>query len=205
MFGSIFSEGSGFNIFVGRIVDVIWLNILTVICCLPIVTIGTSLTAMYSVLFKMIEDKEGYISKDFFRAFKENFKKTSIVWLIILTLLFITRYEMRVVDKIEELKSFAIIFHVVMVLILLGFTYVFPLMARYENTIKNTIKNAYIYVGLCLPQTLLIIAVTYIPAYLVYRVMNFYFVIVSFGVASIGYMNSKIFLHIFKKYEKKPR
>lgn len=67
-----------------KVVDLIWLNILFVICCIPVFTVGAALSAMYSVTLKMCVNEEGAISQDFFKAFRENFKQATILWGIML-------------------------------------------------------------------------------------------------------------------------
>lgn len=57
-----------------RIFDLIILNLLFIICSLPVITIGTSLSALYSVTLKMVRNEEGYIVRGFFKAYKENLK-----------------------------------------------------------------------------------------------------------------------------------
>ena len=74
----IFSMDNPFFQFIGKLVDLVWLNILTLVCCLPVFTAGAALSAMYSVLIKMALKEEGVITKPFFRAFKENLKKMGI-------------------------------------------------------------------------------------------------------------------------------
>ena len=63
-----------------RIFDMMCLNVLWLVCSLPIFTIGASTTAMYTVMLKVVKNEEGYIVKGFFKAFKENFKKSTIIW-----------------------------------------------------------------------------------------------------------------------------
>ncbi|HAX53555.1 MAG TPA: hypothetical protein DIW07_01855, partial [Lachnospiraceae bacterium] len=65
-----------------RVCDFILLNILWMICSIPLFTIGASTTALYTVMLKIVKNEEGYIVKGFFRAFKDNFKKGTIIWLI---------------------------------------------------------------------------------------------------------------------------
>ena len=62
-----------------RIFDMMCLNVLWLVCSLPIFTIGASTTAMYTVMLKVVKNEEGYIVKGFFKAFKENFKKSTII------------------------------------------------------------------------------------------------------------------------------
>ena len=58
----------------GKMADLMWLNILTLIFCIPVVTVGASLTAMHYMALKIVRNEECYITKGFFKSFKENFK-----------------------------------------------------------------------------------------------------------------------------------
>ena len=68
----------------GRLADFIILNLLWVVCSIPIITIGASTTALYTVMMKLVKNEEGYIAKGFLKAFKENFKQSTIMWIIFL-------------------------------------------------------------------------------------------------------------------------
>ena len=80
----LFDLDNPFFRFISKLVDVIWLNILWLIFSIPMVTIGASTTAMFSVTMKMARDKEGYVFQGFWKAFKENFKQATIIWIILL-------------------------------------------------------------------------------------------------------------------------
>ena len=82
--GGLFNINNGFFRAIGRIIDVCWLNILWVLTSLPIITIGASTTALYYTSMKMIRNEAGYVSSDFFRSFKDNFKQSTIIWLLLL-------------------------------------------------------------------------------------------------------------------------
>ena len=69
-----------------KICDMCCLNVLWLVCCIPVFTIGASTTALYTVMLKMVKNEEGYIFRGFFKAFKENFKQSTIMWLILLVL-----------------------------------------------------------------------------------------------------------------------
>ena len=70
--------------FLSRLTDLFILNFLFLICSIPIVTIGASATALYSVTLKMAKNEESYIFSSFFRAFKNNFRHSTISWMILL-------------------------------------------------------------------------------------------------------------------------
>ena len=71
---NLFNMDNAFYRAVGKMVDLIWLNLLTVLCCIPVVTAGASLTAMYYVSLRMVKNEESSITKNFFKSFKENFQ-----------------------------------------------------------------------------------------------------------------------------------
>ena len=66
----------------GIMADLLILNLVTLVCCLPIVTAGAAFTAMHYVLLKIVRGEEGYVVKTFFRAFKENLLQGTILWII---------------------------------------------------------------------------------------------------------------------------
>ena len=76
-----------------RICDMMCLNVVWIVCCLPIVTIGASTTALYSVMLKMVKNEEGYIFRSFFKAFKENFRQSTILWILFAVLGIIWRID----------------------------------------------------------------------------------------------------------------
>ena len=72
--------------FLGKLADLMILNILFLLCSIPIFTIGASLTGVYYVCLKIKEQEEGYIVRNFFKSFKQNFVQSTIIWLIMLAL-----------------------------------------------------------------------------------------------------------------------
>ena len=64
--------------------DFLILNILWLVCSVPVITAGASTTALYSVMFKIIKKEEGYIIKSFLKAFRQNFKQSTIIWLLLI-------------------------------------------------------------------------------------------------------------------------
>ena len=59
--------------FLGKMADLMILNLLVIFCSIPIITMGASLTAMHYVALKIVRNEEAYITKDFFKSFKCTF------------------------------------------------------------------------------------------------------------------------------------
>ena len=80
-----FNMDNKFFVFMGRVADLLLLNFLCILCCIPVVTAGASITALYYVTLKMARDEESYIARSFFRSFKQNFKQATIINIIMLS------------------------------------------------------------------------------------------------------------------------
>lgn len=145
-----------------KICDMVCLNILWLICCIPIFTIGASTTALYAVMLKLVKNEEGYIFRSFFGAFRDNFKKSTIIWLILALLGFMCIVDLRVAGMLEGALSIAMrsLFIAVGFVIVSVMTYSFALTARYENNIRATFRNALILTLGKLPYTLLMFIIS---------------------------------------------
>ena len=137
----IFNMDNKFFTFMGRVADLIILNLLFLLCCIPIVTIGPAITAMYYVTMKMVRNEEAYIARSFFKSFKENFKQGLGIWLIALVLIILEFMDFIIMKQLSGgiytvVKYGLLVIALIMVMIL---QYVFPLLAKFVNTVKNTI------------------------------------------------------------------
>ena len=73
--------------FLTKIADLMVLNILFCVTSIPLITIGASWTALYSVTLKMVRDEEGSVSRSYFRSFRQNFRQATLLWLGVLVVL----------------------------------------------------------------------------------------------------------------------
>lgn len=189
--------------FLNKATDLVILNVLYIICSLPVFTIGASTTALYYVSLRMAKDEEGYIVKDFMRSFKENFKQATVIWLILLFIGIVLGGEFFLINRMEGTPAFVIECVVCIGLLLFAFEflYVFPVLARFENSIKNTMKNA-LFIGISqIPKTLVMLFFCAIPMYLILASLKWLPLFVAFGFSVIGYTNACLMNKIFKKFE----
>lgn len=196
--------------FIGKLGDLILLNILWIICSIPIFTIGASTTAVYYVTLKLVRDEDGSTIKSFFHSFKTNFKQATVIWLILLVagallgfdFWFFLSGQMAVKGTARMVLS--AVFGGMLLLYLFIATYVFPLQSRFYNTVKRTLFNAFFMSVRHLLQTIGIIAIDLGIAVAGYFAM-FYFpqmalLLILFGMPLIAFVNSYFFTAIFKKY-----
>lgn len=142
--GNMFHPDSPVIRFLWKMADLIALNLVWLICCVPIITIGPSTTAMYCVAREIAKGNWPGIFKTFFSAFKSNFKQSLLVFLILLVPICLVAVYLLfaasgALDQVVWLKvlSYVAVF-------IIGFicTYAYPLMANFDNTVGNTLKNA---------------------------------------------------------------
>ncbi len=139
-----FSTDSHFYKFMSRLTDVFKLNFLWLLCSLPIVTIGASTIAAFSVTLKMVDDNEGYIAKDFFKAFKANLKQGIVMSFVSILCAWVIYLDFQIYRAVETNGWLYLAIGVVTTYIFaFSMLYVYPLLARYENTIFNTLKNSF--------------------------------------------------------------
>ncbi len=191
----------------GRLADFIILNLLWVVCSIPIITIGASTSALYTVMLKLVKNEEGYIAKGFLKAFKENFKQSTIMWIIFLliSIVFVVDFVSIKLMSDEIGGILQILFLFMGALLAAWMVYAFALQARFVNTVKNTLKNAMILVFAKLPFTVLIVLLTVGPVLvtfltvrtLVIGVMVWFFA----GVSLVAWLNSYLLRFVFKKLE----
>ena len=190
-------------IFFSNLTDILILNVLCLLCCLPIVTIGPAITAMHYVTLKMARDEEGYVLKSFLKSFKENFKQSVIVWLgfLAISIVFFVDYRLLKGMETENANTFLMVLAAIYLFICLVTMYIFPLMARFENTLKQTVKNALFMCILHIFKTVIIAVIYAIPFALLSVHYNFIMVFFLVGLAGPAYFNSYFWKSIFKKYE----
>lgn len=212
MLQGLFNMDNPFWRFMGLLADLIILNILFVICSIPIFTIGASTTALYTVTLKLAKKQEGYVASTFFKAFKDNFKQATLIWLIALGCGILLGLDIFVLNAMnvpgERVISYILIF--IVLLYVMTLSYVFPLQCKFENPIKQTIKNALLLsIAHFFPRTILVLILHAIPVFLLWLDVanNMVFMlayvfpfmsIIGFGV--IAYLSSKNFNKVFAKY-----
>lgn len=201
--GKIFDLDSPFMRILNRVGDLMIMNFLVIICCIPIITVGASYTAMHYVFLKMVRDEEGYLVRGFFKSFKENFKQATIIWLIMLVIIavYVGDALIFLYSGIAFPKALIIAVVAIAVLILMAAVYVFPLLGRFENTIKHTLKNSMIIALANLPKTLLMIVIYALPLVIAYFSSYAVIFVILFGVSLPAYGAAWLYSGIFKKFE----
>ncbi len=190
----------------GRLADLMLLNLVFIICCIPIVTIGAAVTALNYVTLKIAEDEEGYIVRGFFRSFRQNFKQSTIIWLILLAFGIVFGLDFYILSASTGtvMSVFRVLITAAAFLYAMVLLYVFPVLARFENSIKATIKNAFIMAIADFPRTILMLVITVgsvlITFFNAYTLVYGLLIWLLGGFALVAYANSFFMKKVLAKY-----
>lgn len=186
-----------------KMADIVVLNILTFVCCIPIITIGAALTAQHYVVLKMVRNEDGYIARSFFKSFKENFKQATCIWLIFLAFIVLFALDMYIFlySGMEFPKFMLIVVSAFAIIVAMVGTYVFPLLSKFDNTVKNTILNSFKIAIVSFPKTILMVIINASPIILVVASLRFVPIAALFGLSGTAYVCAMLYSGIFKKFE----
>lgn len=203
---NLFNIDNKFFTFMAKVADLMILNIYWLICSLPIVTLGASTSALYYSTLKIARKEDTYPTRMFFHSFKQNLKQGTGLTLIFLFFGAFLYFDIQIVRVMEGLmgKILSIVFLVLAVVLCMIASYAFPLLAQFDNTIKNTIRNSFLMCISHLPATIIVTLLSAVPAanfillpYEFFSILPFWAVI---GIALIALVNSHLFVHIFIRY-----
>ncbi|EOS26458.1 hypothetical protein C806_01194 [Lachnospiraceae bacterium 3-1] len=196
----LFNLDSGLMRSLSKFTDCICLSLIFFVSCIPIITIGTASTALYYTVHKVLRHDRGYLFRDYVTSFRDNFKHTTPVWLVVAPMGVGLWLDLYMFNYYSETASY---FSALSALIFLGIviwtawiSYLFPYMARFDNTRRQSMKNAILMVIAHLPMTalMIIIAVVGIITLSIAPFLIFLF------PAVYTWIQSYILERIFRKY-----
>jgi uncharacterized membrane protein YesL len=129
---------------VDDIVDYMLLNLLTLVCCIPVFTIGAAMTARTFTAMKMLRGQSEGIKKPFFRSFKQNFRQATILTVIMFAMLLFLFWDWNLVGQEQAgLATKALLFGATIFVFMISWM-VFPFLSRYTVTIGEALKGAFV-------------------------------------------------------------
>lgn len=200
--GGIFNYDSPLMSGLGKLADLVFLNLLTLLFCIPIVTIGASLTACHYVALK-IRRGEGYVLKNFWKSFRENLRQSTVIWLVVAINVILCVYAtlfIRIEGTIASVSQ-GILF---VALIFWAFLacWVFALQSKFVNTIGATFKNSFLLAFKYLFRTILMVIINLLPvAVLLLLSFQWYSVLFMFGFSAPTYLCAMLYDKKFEELE----
>ena len=192
--------------FLARVADLVTLNVLWLLCCLPVVTAGASTTAMYHVVRHLQEESISSVTRDFFRSFKSDFRQATPVYLLLLipTAAVVMNAWILSAQSSDIVPVYVRAIWMVSALMLtFVVSFVYPVMAYFDDTVWKTLRTAAVLAVAKLPRTVLISAINLLPIIMLFVSLPFFLRSSIFwlliGGSLTAYLNMLILRPVFKK------
>ena len=181
--------------------DVVALNLLTLVCSLPILTAGAALAALNDACIRLVRAEDGELVRDYFRAFKANFKNGTILWLLLLAAAALIYFDyLAALAYVPQMR--AAVLAVALILLAVAF-YSFALLSRYENSLWITLQNAARLAVGFFPRTLVMLVFAVVFWLACIRWFSFgSLILLLAGLALPVYLNAVLLNGVFEKIEK---
>ena len=191
-----FSYDSKFSQILMRIAWCCYLNLLWFVCSIPVFTFGASTTALYRVTLKLVKNEEGPLTSMFFRAFRDNFRQATQLWLILLGAGLVLGADGYILYHLFRASTgaAAVMWTLMFALVIVAgvayvivFCYVFPLTASVVNTNLAMLKNSFFIGTHYLFCTILVLGIHFLMFFAVIRIFT---PLVIFGEGLCAYLSS---------------
>ena len=140
--------------------DVVIISLLFVLFCLPVVTVGVSISALYYTVYRRYTKKSDDISRDFISAVKANLKNGIIIHIIYSVYSAIAGFNIYFAffgfRGIKLPEWYTLISFIPVLPLVFTLPFLYPLVARFSNSVKETIKNSFTLCMVNFPKFLLI-------------------------------------------------
>ena len=201
----LFSPDSKFMRAMSMLGDLMLLNFVFLLCCLPVVTVGAAITALDTVVFRLARGTEGRMLALFFRSFRQSFRRATPLWLLLLLAGAVAVLDIRIFSPLGGwLRLLSVPFYLLLTLTLFTAGYAFPLLSQFENSVRGTLKNA-VFLSLgYLPRSLVLTALNVFPFVLLladlylFLTVGFLWVFLYFSAAA--FLNMKLLEKVFAPY-----
>lgn len=190
--------------FLSKLADLMILNVITLICCVPIVTVGASLSSMYYVLLRLRQEETSFVTKDFFHAFRQNLKQGIILWILYLAAIIAlaAEYYLIFVARIPELVEVRYGVYLFTALVLISLTWSFVLLSRYNNSFGRVIINSYFIGFTHFVRTIMMALLMMSPIALILIYPSATPIILVIGITLPCYLQTFFFIKVFEDLER---
>mgnify|MGYP001045440484 CR=1 FL=1 len=186
-----------------KVADLMFLNLLTLLCCVPVVTAGASFTALHYVALKIVRNEECYIARDFFKSFRRNLRQGTIIWLLMLFLALVLWGDFIILRHAD--LEFAGVLRTILtgigIVMLFTSMFLFPVLAKFDDTVLRTFKNAFFTSALQFPKTILMMIMFAVPPVLFFALPHIIPLIFLFGFSVPAWLSAMLYNKFFLRLE----
>ena len=194
--------------FLEKVFNLMIANVLFIVCSIPVFTIGASLTALFKITQDVVLGNDKGVVKRFFDAFKQNFKQATIAWIVVFLFLCglgLNLFLVSVNAKGMPSQIFKVLIQILMFVVVGLASYIFPLIARYDNTLKQHYRNSIVLFLMKFPKTLLMMLLNTLIFWIPYFSMEVFistfvfWLVIGFGF--VCYIDTELLHSVFAQLE----
>ena len=158
---------------------------------------------MHYVALKIVRNEESYITRSFFKSFKTNFRQATLIWLLLMLVAAILGGDYYIITKsgMQFSQVLIVLIMAAGVLVICTSLYVFPVLAKFDNTIMGTIRNAFIMSILQMPKTVVMFVMAFFPLIIYLVSLRLIPIIFLFGFSLPAYASAMLYNKFFRKLE----
>lgn len=201
--GNLFNPEGKLMHYGTKLAYLLWLQALTILCSLPVFTIGAAFSAMHKLLLQIYRNTESHITQTFFKSFWQNLRQATVLWLI-----YIAYFALLVLDYLLAIQSteslLRISVYFLPILAIAGYLslmWIFPLQSRYNNSVLQTIKLSFTLICFRPLITIIMAVLSVIPFALLTLTLYSFPYVVFFGVTVPGLLQTILYSRVFDHLE----
>lgn len=203
-----FGNDSLFGRIFGALGNMITVNLLFLLCSIPVITFGAAFTSMYYALLRNLKYGDSSLIRDFFSSFRQNFRQSTLSWIIsvVFIIVFTADIGMFGPNGVYPVTAIYYLIIVLAVIVMITAMFVFPVIATFKNTLKNLWIQSFFLAAKNIPIALTVLVLNIVPLYLsltspspqIFCTALFIWIIAGFG--AVAWINTFLFYRIFSPY-----
>ena len=198
--GGLFHPDGAFARYGAKLWDMMWLNVLTVISSLPVFTAGAAMTAMHYVLLRIFRGEEGAITAAFFKAFRENFRQSTVIGLIFAAAAYLLILSAGIAIALA-MGWIRYLLIAVLVLVVCAWNWSFVFQSRYRNTVSGTVRYSFLALAAHPVRSVVMAALFVLPVAAVLAAPKNLILVLMIGFTLPGFVQVFLYNKVLMKLE----
>lgn len=198
--GGLFHPDGAFARYGAKLWDMMWLNLLTVVCSLPVFTAGAAMTAMHYVLLKIFRDEEGAITAAFFKAFRGNFKQSTVIGILFAVAAYLLVLSAGIAYALS-MGWLRYLLIAVLAVVVCAWNWSFVFQSRYRNTISGTVRYSLLALAAHPVRSAVMLALFAVPIAAVLAAPKNLILVLLIGFTLPGFVQVCLYYPVLRKLE----
>ena len=198
--GGLFHPDGAFARYGAKLWDMMWLNLLTVVCSLPVFTAGAAMTAMHYVLLKIFHDEEGAITAAFFKAFRVNFKQSTVIGILFAVAAYLLVLSAGIAYALS-MGWLRYLLIAVLAVVVCAWNWSFVFQSRYRNTISGTVRYSLLALAAHPVRSAVMLALFAVPIAAVLAAPKNLILVLLIGFTLPGFVQVCLYHPVLRKLE----